>query len=109
MTKKAQKNHAERAYDIGYGKPPIQGQFQKGRSGNPDGRPKKEATRKPAGTTRSDVATRDLFLQLAERMVSGRGGDGNVKMSAEEAVLHSQLSAAVKGSPHAQKNFLDRL
>src|SRR5579862_1084694 len=29
-------------YEVGYGKPPKSGQFQKGSSGNPKGRPKKE-------------------------------------------------------------------
>src|SRR4051812_35035241 len=29
------------AYEVGYGKPPKSGQFKKGASGNPSGRPKK--------------------------------------------------------------------
>lgn len=41
--------------------------------------------------------------------MGGRDGDGKVQMTAEEAVMHSQLSSAVKGSSHAQKNFLDRV
>src|SRR4051794_21207728 len=106
MTKKAQRKHSERPYEIGYGKPPVQGQFQKGRSGNPNGRRKKEKQSEPAAKARPDIATRELFLRFAARQVSGRGGDGDVKMTAEEAVLHSMFSAAVKGSSHAQKNFL---
>jgi hypothetical protein len=43
MTKKAPRNPIERHYEIGYGKPPVQGQFQKGRSGNPNGRRKKKS------------------------------------------------------------------
>jgi hypothetical protein len=31
------------AYEVGYGKPPTATRFQKGRSGNPSGRPKKSA------------------------------------------------------------------
>lgn len=109
MSKTEKRQHVDRLYEIGYGKPPVQGQFQSGRSGNPKGRPKKETQAKSPGKARLDVDTRDLFLQFATRQVSGRGGAGEVKMTAEEAVLHSLLSAAVKGSSHAQKNFLDRL
>ena len=111
MDKKLREQLILRPYEVGYGKPPAQGQFAKGRSGNPNGRPKKKEagekrTAKPASI---DVATRDLVLRFADRQVSARGGDGDVKVTAEEAVLHSQLSAAVKGNSNAQKSFLDRV
>lgn len=31
-------------YEVGYGKPPHHSQFQRGQSGNPNGRPKKSTT-----------------------------------------------------------------
>lgn len=96
------------SYEIGYGKPPTAGQFVKGRSGNPKGRRKKEA-KEPAAKPPPDTSTRDRVLQFAARLVGGRGGEGDVKMTAEEAVMHSQLSAAVKGSSNAQKSFLERV
>ena len=33
--------NSNEAYEIGYGKPPKATRFQKGKSGNPSGRPKK--------------------------------------------------------------------
>ena len=111
MDKKLREQLILRPYEVGYGKPPAQGQFAKGRSGNPNGRPKKKEASEKRSTKPSpvDVATRDLVLRFADRQVSARGGDGDVKVTAEEAVLHSLLSAAVKGNSNAQKNFLDRV
>ena len=111
MDKKLREQLILRPYEVGYGKPPAQGQFAKGRSGNPNGRPKKNETseKRTAKPVPTDVATRDLVLRFADRQVNARGGDGDVKVTAEEAVLHSQLSAAVKGNSNAQKSFLDRV
>jgi hypothetical protein len=111
MDKKLREQLILRPYEVGYGKPPAQGQFAKGKSGNPNGRPKKKETgeKRTAKPVAIDVATRDLVLRFADRQVSARGGDGDVKVTAEEAVLHSLLSAAVKGNSNAQKCFLDRV
>lgn len=109
MDNKLKEKLAQRTYEVGYGKPPTQGQFVKGRSGNPKGRPKKkEEPKRSAKPLTVDATSRDLVLQVAARMIGARG-DGDVKVTAEEAVLHSQLSAAVKGNSNAQKSFLDRV
>ncbi len=42
MPKHEYKQPPDSQYDVGYKKPPRQGQFKKGQSGNPRGRPKKK-------------------------------------------------------------------
>ena len=40
-------------YEVGYGKPPKDGQFKKGVSGNPSGRPKSQQTPTRSGGVNS--------------------------------------------------------
>jgi hypothetical protein len=47
-----------RDYTVGYGKPPVETRFQKGQSGNPEGRPR---------------STKKLVTLLAEALRSGPG------------------------------------
>jgi len=49
MSKKAQQKHIERTYEIGYGRPPSQGQFQKGKSGNLKGQAEEGNDRQGSG------------------------------------------------------------
>lgn len=90
-------------YEVGYGKPPVSSRFVKGKSGNPRGRRKKLA---PKPTV--DEATRDQFLSEADRPVTIRDGDKFEEIPVAKGVMRAQVVAALKGSPVAQKHFLDR-
>jgi Family of unknown function (DUF5681) len=83
-------------YQVGYGKPPLHTQFQKGTSGNPSGRPPRAATER----------VKALALKEAYRSVTLRDGERVVSVPAIQAVLRSQLASAVKGNV-AQRAFLE--
>ncbi|MFC6637015.1 hypothetical protein GV827_22570 [Sulfitobacter sp. JBTF-M27] len=84
---------ARKEYEVGYGKPPSQAQFEKGKSGNPKGRPK--------GTR--NFAT-DLDEVLAEQITITEGGQRR-KVSSQLAALKRLKEKALKGDARA----LDRL
>jgi hypothetical protein len=76
-------------YDVGYGRPPKDTQFQKGSSGNPKGRPKK----------RRDIVS-TLERTLAEPFTY-REGEHVREMSAEEGILFTQIIKAMQGDQAA--------
>jgi hypothetical protein len=94
------------SYEVGKWKPPVDRQFVKGKSGNPQGRPKDKPQR--AKTSSVDPSTRERFLKSTKHEVSIREGDTVSKISLTDAVLKAESVAALKGNTHAQKNFLDR-
>ena len=71
-------------YDVGYGKPPRQSQFPKGKSGNPKGRPKENTS---LSTCFSNM--------LAEHDVSAKGSAQ--VMSKGEAMIRALIDEAGKG------------
>jgi hypothetical protein len=75
--------------ETGYGNPPKSGQFQKGQSGNPKGRPK--------GTRNLKTDLRD---ELDEPILIREGGDQK-QVSKQRAMLKGLLARAVKGDPRA--------
>ncbi|MEW4466338.1 DUF5681 domain-containing protein [Parasphingorhabdus sp. JC815] len=91
---------------VGYGKPPISGQFKKGQSGNPNGRPRKEKQAEPLYHPAAHP-TRELMRSEALRPVTTREGDQQVQMPASQAVIRALGIAAIKGGPMAQRTYLD--
>lgn len=84
----------------GYGRPPVSGQFKKGQSGNPKGRPK-GARNKPQTEL---VKLTDVIAQEAERQIP-MGPHGEV-VSAKQAATRAILFKAIKGGPHAQRHAM---
>src|SRR5262249_38820791 len=76
-------------YKIGYGKPPKQAQFKKGKSGNPRGRPKGSL----------NLST-DLAAELSEQ-ITLREGDRSRRVSKQRALIKSLLAKALQGDVRA--------
>lgn len=78
----------------GYKKPPKSGQFKKGQSGNPKGRPK---------------GSRNLATDLEQEMsskISVRVDGKEKKMSKQKAMLMTLSAKALKGDPRALETII---
>jgi hypothetical protein len=77
--------------------------FQKGRSGNPTGRPKGRSW----SSTKLNEAD-ELTLAHADRLISVREGGVVTQVPVIDAVFKAQEHSALKGSSLAQKHLIDR-
>ncbi len=91
-------------YAVGYGKPPVATRFQKGKSGNPNGRPRKTASA-PIGSNSDSFA--DLFLRIIEQPVTIREGDQAREIAMFEAVSRSIVKSAIAGNNRAQRQVVE--
>ena len=83
-------------YKVGYGKPPRDAQFRKGRSGNPGRRPRRAPTER----------AKALALQEAYRTITVEEGGRAFALPAIQAILRSQIGLAAKGNVQAQRAVL---
>lgn len=93
--------------DVGYCKPPKANRFQKGRSGNPKGRPR-GSKNKPI-LTFGDERLKGLLLTEAYRTILIQDAGKPITMSMAQAVIRSVAVAAAKGQARAQRLFLEMI
>ena len=85
---------------VGFGKPPKDHQFKKGRTGNPRGRPPKDKSAKLRAVAHTQHE--DILLFEGLRPIQIRENDQVVEMPMIQAVVRIMGVAAVKGNARAQ-------
>jgi hypothetical protein len=86
----------DKPYEVGYGRPPKQTQFQKGVSGNPLGRPAKQAS----------LQVKDTLLAALAEQVTLNGPNGPVRMSMMQLIMSNLVRDAAKSDPAARKQVM---
>lgn len=82
-------------YAVGYGKPPSEGRFQKGRSGNPKGRPKGW----------KNLAT--IVLKESQQKVRINSSRGTRTVTKAEATVMQVANKSIQGDLRAARDFID--
>lgn len=93
--------------DVGYGRPPASGRFQKGISGNPKGRPRKSKTASaspPPATAPNELEA--AMLSEARRTIVVREGGKESELSMAEAVVRAIGVGAAKGGVIHARTFM---
>ena len=84
-------------YEVGYGKPPMQGRFPKGRSGNPKGRPKRAK------------GFRTIVRQQLETPVEVRVSGRVTKISKRELMISQMINKAATGDSRSAELLMLKL
>lgn len=100
---------------VGYKSPPRSTRFKPGQSGNPKGRPRKNAstiTLPKAGSGDSAgplLEIEEAFLDELARIISVNEAGQAVEMTAKVGLIRAAIVNALKGNAYAQKTMLDHL
>lgn len=91
---------------VGYRNPPQSGQFQKGVSGNPRGRPGK---RRDAATLpdHRGPTVREVIRAEINREITINDHHGRHTITTKQAVMRAMAVTALKGGILAQRNFIE--
>lgn len=85
-----------RSYRIGRGRPPKEHRFAKGRSGNPNGRP-----RKPVSSPKTSAKARKSLLAIARQPITIKMGGNEVSTTLAEGIDMMFAQGGLKGGPRA--------
>jgi hypothetical protein len=90
---------------VGYGRPPTSGQFRKGQSGNPRGRPRKKDNK--AEWLAARFPTREALRGEAGRHITVNDASGRQQVTTTQAVIRAMALAAMRGGVLAQRTYLE--
>jgi len=108
MPKSSRQRSTNPDYEVGYGRPPVTGQFAPNTSGNPNGRPPKAKAKghqKPAAASGLSAIHRAV-LDVGAAKVEVRRGGRIVKMTQLEASVEGLAEAARNGNVRAAQVYI---